>query len=485
MATSELRTEPETLGPPCDHELEQQILAWCLCQPEAMVWTAGNLQVGDFYYTVHQRIFREMLSLWREDPTGVTLGTLSAQMHEKTETEGLRFENLLEYCGGVEYLRALVWKWGSYTDMRGAQYVRGLGVRLRDLRRVRELRVAALEIVERIDREPGDAAGAIGMAQSRVTEIAHDQCLGTKLQEVSSVACAVTQWIDAERKRPPGVYGLRSGLAALDEPLQGLYAQRLVLVKGQTKFGKTTLCGQMVWQTAMAFRGQPEAGQILAFVLEGSKEAFLRRFVSWQSRVPSSLLKPGGYAVTNAANREAIAEALGLLPELPLQVTDTCPDITRIEAEIRNARMRGPLLGVLIDYGQLVTGGEGSNQERQYANIAERLQLLANEIDAPIVVPSQVTKRPDGSFAEKGATAWRDNCTLAIHVNRGEAQMGLHERLKSPRVDILCEAARDDAPFGLVTCYGAFSHYRLYDSERDYQEAIYHRGLPTSARTGD
>ena len=477
--------ELSELGPPSDDVLEQQILAWCLCQPEAMSWAAGNLQAADFYRMAHQRIFGGMLALYREAPTDVTLGTLAAHMHESTAQSGLRTENLLESCGGVEYLRAIVHDWASWADARGAHFARELGAKLRDLRRVRDLRVAALQIVEQIDREPGDAAGAIGMAQARITEIAHDQSLGTKLQEVASVACAVTQWIDAERKRPPGVYGLRTGLAALDGPLQGLYSQRLVLVKGQTKFGKTTLCGQMVWQTAMAFRGQSEAGQLLAFVLEGSKEAFLRRFVSWQSRVPSSLLKPGGYAMSNGDNREAIAEALGLLPELPLQVTDTCPDIARIEAEIRNARMRGPLLGVLIDYGQLITGGDGSNAERQYANIAERLQLLANEIDAPIVVPSQVTKRPDGSFAEKGATAWRDNCTLALHVNRGEAQMGLHERLQSPRVDILCEAARDDAPFGLATCYGAFSHYRLYDCERDYLEAMHYRGVSTSARAGD
>jgi replicative DNA helicase len=479
-------TDTTTLaGPPCDDGLEQQILAWCLCQPAAMAWAADNLQVADFYRTVNQRIFREMLTLYRESPTEVTLGFLATQMHERTEQEGARTVNLLEVCGGVEYLRAIVYNWASLVDGRGAQYVRGLGARLRDLRRVRDLRVAALEIVEQIDRAPGEVEVALGMAQTRVTEIAHDQPLGSKLQEVGEVACAVTQWIDAERKRPPGVYGLRSGLKGIDEPLQGLYAQRLVLVKGQTKFGKTTLCGQLIWQTAVDFLGQQEVGQMLAFVLEGSKEAFLRRFVSWQARVPSDLLKPGGYMRTNAADREVIARALGLLPELPLQVTDACPDITRIEAEIRNARMRGPLLGVLIDYGQLITGGEGSNQERQYANIAERLQLLANEIDAPIVVPSQVTKRPDGSFAEKGATAWRDNCTLALHVNRGEAQMGLHERLKSPRVDILCEAARDDAPFGLVTCYGAFSHYRLYDDERHYQEEMRYRHVSAPAGTGD
>jgi len=478
-------TDTTTLtGPPNDDGLEQQILAWCLCQSEAMAWAADNLQAGDFYYTVHQRIFREMLSLWREEPTGVTLGALSAQMHEKTETEGLRAVNLLEYCGGVEYLRAIVRDWASLVDGRGAQYVRGLGARLRDLRRVRDLRVVALEIVEQIDRAPGEVEVALGMAQTRITEIAHDQPLGSKLQEVGEVACAVTQWIDAERKRPPGVYGLRTGLAALDGPLQGLYSQRLVLVKGQTKFGKTTVCGQMLWQTAVDFLGDREAGQLLAFILEGSKEAFLRRFVAWQARVPSHLLKPGGYMRTAAADREAIASALGVLPELPLQVTDACSDITRIEAEIRNARMRGPLLGVLIDYGQLITGGEGSNPERQYANIAERLQLLANEVGAPIVVPSQVTKRPDGSFAEKGATAWRDNCTLALHVNRGEAQMGLHERLKSPRVDILCEAARDDAPFGLVTCYGAFSHYRLYDDERHYQEEMRYRHVSAPAGSG-
>lgn len=465
--------------PPQNLELEQQVLAWCLTEPVAMAWAVSNLRTPDFYRHTHQRLFAAICALWREAPAGVNVASASVHLHGQTEQVALERMNLLEYCGGMAYLRAITSEWSPYVDVRGAAHIERLGGQLRDLARLRDLQRTAVEIQEHIARAPGDAAGAIALAQQQVTSIAHGQALGSKLQDVSDVACEVGQWIDAERKQEAGVFGMRSGLASLDVPLQGLYSQRLVLVKGQTKFGKTTLCGQIVWETSLAFAGQ-DAGLILCIVLEGSKQAFLRRFVAWQARVDSRLLKPGGFAASTEQEKQDIREAIGMMHSLPLRVTDNCPDIGRIETEVRNARMRGDLLGVLIDYGQLITGGDGANQERQYANIAERLQRLSNEVGCPVIVPSQVTKHQDGSFGEKGATAWRDNCTLALHVNRGEAGMSLHERLQSKRVDIACEAARDDAPFGLVTCHGEFSCYRLHDTAPETHEEARKHGAYTS-----
>jgi hypothetical protein len=195
----------------------------------------------------------------------------------------------------------------------------------------------------------------------------------------------------------------------------------------------------------------------------------MRRFVSWQSDQPGWMLKRGGgEAYISEAQKKAIADAYAIMPRLPLEVTDSLHDIADIEAEIRNEAMRGKVAGVLVDYAQLVSGGRGDTQEQKLANVAERLQRLANEVETCIMLPSQVTVQQDGRVTEKGATALKHNCTLALHIVRGGPKDKDHERLLSPTVNIMCEATRDDEPFGKIECTGHFACYRLEGPKDDH-----------------
>lgn len=93
---------------PYDDAFEGQIVAWCLRSPEAMAWAASNLVPEDFYREVHQVLFREMVVLFRDEPEGVNVSTLAVHLHGKTRCWGHERTDLLDYCGGIEYLSALV-----------------------------------------------------------------------------------------------------------------------------------------------------------------------------------------------------------------------------------------------------------------------------------------------------------------------------------------------------------------------------------------
>lgn len=450
--------------------MEQRVLACMLDEGAALQWAARNLRTSDFYREVHQRIFSVLCEV-ADAYTSCDMARLADHLATKTVRIGPRVVNALEDSGGMAYLQCLRNSAIEAVTSRGPVRVQEWGDQLRDLARQRALLQFAADLRKQIVEAPTDAAAAIELAQRTVTEIGHEARIGSKLRGIGDVAEEVTLWIEGERKQAKGIYGMRTGIKPIDAALQGLYRQRLVLVKGETKFGKSTAAWQCVWETATTFIGHKGEYNILCFVLEGSEKATLRRFVSWYTRLPHRLLEPGGAEETTHDQEEAIHSAERIMRDLPITISDAVNDITGIESEVRNAAMRGPLLGVVIDYAQLVTGGTGENTERRYADIAERLQRLANEVGCPIIVPSQVTKRQDGSVTEKGATAWRDNCTLALHITRGEPGMSVAEKLKSPIVTIACEAARDDAPFGSVECVGAFDCYRITDKVTSQTDA--------------
>jgi len=412
-------------------------------------WMQSNLRGDDFYREAHRTIFEAMMATFREC-NRVDIALLAT---------ALRMSGQEEQCGGLEYLKAIARQHFEVTTSAGPSQVRLYGERLRAMTQTRALLRAAGLIERQIEAAPGDAPAAMEVAQREVAAALERNRMVTGLQTAQELGPGVRDHIEAEAARPRGVYGMRTGIRGIDRQLQGLSSQRLILVEGATKFGKTTFCGQTLFASLTC--GLP--GKALAFVLEGSTEAFLRRFVAWQSGVGSDRLRPGGQEKRMAWEHKLIQDAYVKLQELPLQVTSRVTDIGRIEAEVRNAAMAGPVWGVLVDHAQNVTGGQGENRERKLADVAERLQRLSNEIEAPILLPSQITQKDDGRIMAKGCSALEENCSLSLHVTRGKPGDPRWKRLQSREVVIACELSRDDEPFGEVDCYGQFECYRLWD----------------------
>jgi replicative DNA helicase len=451
--------------PPHDIDCEQRVLSCVLQAKAAAQWAATNLRVDDFYTEPHQGIFQAMLDAWQRH--GAADLTLTAN--------SLRGRGLLEQCGGAEYLMALlVEEMEAVTAERGPVKVQRYGAALRDMARSRRLLKAGWEILRVVNDNPGDADRIAEVAQRGVTQAIEAGSLATRVQAVADCAADVEAWLEAERAQPAGVYGMRLGIGSIDRHLGGLHQQRLVLVKGESKAGKTTLAAQAVWATVTAPDVQ---GPVLAFLLEGGTRPFLRRFIAWEAQVPRHLMGPGGRQRSTPEQTERIRAAYKRLPDLNLYCHDQVRDIGGIEAEVRNAAMRGPIAGVLVDYAQLVQvqGSRAQNDEGRYRDIAERLQVLANEVNAPIILPSQVTVQQTGEVTEKGARAFGDNCTLSLHIMRGEHGEAKYERMRSPILRVVCDASRDDEPFSPVRLRGDFASNRVdSEEEAEYTEAMDH-----------
>lgn len=448
----------EELGPlPHDTELEQNFLSLLFQSPseeavgqdlfnKTCSWAINNISEDDFYREPHKLIFSAIKNSYHI----VMRSDIVSIKHY------LRINNLLTQAGGDEYIDSIA----GLQAMSGISKAKHYANAIKKLARFRELYIASGEIQNEIAGLHGDISETYDKLSQRITSAIKLSDEARELEPIKDVSGGVISWIEEERRKEAGIYGLRCGIPTIDNALGGFYNQKLVLIKGQTKHGKTAFAGQIIFKSAIDLGH--DNGELLVFCLEGTKQAFLRRFVSWVTLLDNRLFKVGG---NNATEYQAaqIKRAYDLLPKLPMRITDEIKSIGKIEAEIRNAAMRGKVAGVLIDYAQLINGGEGVNQERQLANIAERLQSLANEINTAILLPSQVTIRNDGSITEKGATALRDNCTLCLHVERGEPKQQQYEKLTSPRMNVICEAARDDAPFGLVPCRFEGSCYRIYE----------------------
>ena len=442
--------------PPQDLDAEQATLGAMLLDGKACERAFGIVKQTDFYREAHGLIFLAMQNVQAMDEP-IDIITVASE---------LRRASHLEKVGGGEYLTALMNK--VPTSKHVQRYARIVF----EKSLLRQLISAGNEIQAVGYSNLSNVTEAVGDAQQAMAKVLDASRVNGGLEGMMSAAPGIIDWIETQREQQRGVYGLRSGISEIDNALQGFGNQRLVLVKGQTKHGKTAFCGQVVFASAVNM--DKDDGVILVFCLEGTQASFMRRFVTWYSRVESRHLRQGGYNSADDNQNSLVLAAYAKMIELPIQITDKVFDIADLENEIRGAALQGKVAGVLIDYAQLITGGKGDTNERKLANIAERLQRLANELSITILLPSQVTMQTDGRVTEKGATALRDNCTLCLHVVRGEGKMEQHERLQSPIMNILCEAARDDAPFGQVKCKFNGSCYRIEGELKDHNDNALH-----------
>ncbi|NQU10549.1 hypothetical protein HQ590_07160, partial [bacterium] len=351
--------------------------------------------------------------------------------------------------------------------------------RLRRMALARRMAQLGASVQERIGAAPDDLDGVVTGATSELREIIAHRAFRPGAAQVADYAGAFADDIARVRREAWGLSGMVFGIGALDNPLGGLGEQRFVLIKGQSKFGKTTLAGQVFFETGVRLMHNPgDDNPVLAvYMLEDTRDKFLRRYVCWRAGVTNNHLRRGGSAMTAPDEDRRIRQALEDLNRLPLRICDHLRDVEEIEADLRQIALDHRVVGVLVDTAQQirVSGRDSREQELSYA--ANRLVAVASELNTTIIAPSQVTIQVDGRHTEKHAQALREACTLSIEVERGEPGMPIHEKLKSPEVWLYCDAARDDAPLGTVKCHGDFARRRIYgDDEWQQLEQVRHGG---------
>lgn len=432
--------EPDEVSPALADQ-ERLVIGGMLGDAALRSWCLANVRATDFSVPGHRAIYETIGLLQAE--AGVVDPTLVAARLEA------RFPDL---SPGMLRL---------YAEMApNRETLRQHALALREAALAREVRKLGKRLTVSTE-----GRRALETAQVQLREIVSN-LQGTRTAEpVWDRAVEDIERSEMLRAQPYQLTGARFGIEEIDNAIRGISDQQLVLVKGQSGFGKTTLALQTVFETSVAYLGREDVVG-LVYLLEDMQFSVFRRFLQWDGFLPEAFVGDSGAQIRwgkDADDMERrLARSYARWPALPLRMTDQVNQLSDLEVDIRNHAMDRQVLFVLIDYAQRVRGGDGDNFTQRLEDCANRIANLAGEIGAPIIVPSQVTIQQDKRHTEKHATGWRDAASLVVEIERGKPGDPLHEQQQSSDVLVYCDKCRNKRPFKPVLCQSEFEFRRIY-----------------------
>jgi len=358
--------------PPVDIEAEKAVLGAILVDPVSLLSVMEILREDDFYLEQHRMIYGGCLALHQRGRTPDIL----------TLTDHLREEGLLDRVGGPVAVSALV---DALPDPENVRHYAGI---VFDKAVKRRLMEAARSILTTCSMDRGEARNAVEEAQRAVFRIA-EGTLGGGLVAAGKLADEEIDHLEKASTRNEVLTGIDTGYYRLNEMTGGFQDSDLIILAARPSMGKTSLAVNIA--THAALRGRKK---VAVFSLEMSSHQLVRRIISAEARINQKKLSTGYLGKTDWPR---IADVAQQLKEAELWIDDT-PGITVIElsAKARRLKQEHGLDLVMVDYLQLMAGsGRTSNRNEEVSAISRGLKGVAKELDIPLLVLSQLSRRPE------------------------------------------------------------------------------------------
>jgi replicative DNA helicase len=139
---------------------------------------------------------------------------------------------------------------------------------------------------------------------------------------------------------------------------------------------------------------------VAIFSLEMSKEQLVQRLISQTTRIPAQALRSGN---VKAEDWPKLVRGVAEVARAPIWIDDTAGvTLMEIRAKVRrlssqlNATGERPLALVVVDYLQLMIGGDArnrqENRQQEIAEISRGLKVLARDLDVPVLAIAQLSR---------------------------------------------------------------------------------------------
>jgi len=364
--------------PPADLEAERAVLGAILIDPVSLLNVMEILREEDFYLDQHRIIYGACLTL-QERGQAADLVTVTNHLHE---------ESLLERVGGPVAVSALV---DVPPDLGNVRHYANI---VFDKAVKRRLMQAARNILDTCSMDKGEAKEAVEEAQQAVYKIA-EGTLGGGLVSAARLTEEELEHLEKVSSRSEILTGVDTGIYRLNEMTGGLQASDLVILAARPSMGKTSLAVNIC--THAALRAQKK---VAIFSLEMSSHQLIRRIISSEARIDQKKLSTGYLARSDWPQISEIGEKL---KAADLWIDDT-PGITVVElsAKARRLKQEHGLDLVMVDYMQLMSGGDrASSRTEEVSAISRGLKGVAKELNVPLLVLSQLSRRPEQRGSDK------------------------------------------------------------------------------------
>lgn len=351
---------------PSDSSLEAAVLGALLLENQYLADVRGIITSTAFYDAVNAKIYEIVCRL---DDKGTTPDLVTVAQEAKTE--GI----------APAYVAGLTQAVGSGVE------VMNHARRLADLETRRRLILFAAELAARAQEGP-EAAEWAAKTLDQITGAA--LCVDTA-RPIGDVLAETLQ--DLERRQQAHqqgeCVGIPTGLPYLDRITGGWRGGQLIILAARPAMGKTAMA--LHFARAAASTGTP----VVVFSLEMPNTQLAGRMLVGASGTDATAFRAGDVTVEDWRRIEHGAAGLG---RLPIHLIDTASiSMPRIRALCRAMQRRGRCGMVVIDYLQLIAvpteEKRYGNREREVAEISRAAKLLAKELDVPVILLAQLSRK--------------------------------------------------------------------------------------------
>ncbi len=404
--------------PPQNIEAEEAILGAVLANPVCFNKVADMLTPASFYKPANKVIYDAIVELFNKNQA-IDIVTVSERLNENDK---------LELVGGRAYINDLAL---NVTTTANIEYYAKI---VQEKAIKRELINAGAEIVEMAyDNMPTEAT--LDNAEKLIFNIAQQKTT-SDLVSVKDLVLTSYEQISYRYEHRDELTGVPTGFYDLDNMTSGLQKSDLIILAARPSMGKTALALNIAQNVALKAQKT-----VAIFSLEMSKEQLVQRMLCSEAEVDTHKLKTGNM---HASDWEKLTIAMNHFADAPLYIDDK-PGATVMEvrAKCRRLAMERKEIGlVVIDYLQLMEGGNKEDRNQQISGISRGLKSLARELNVPVIALSQLSRavesRPDkhpmmSDLRESGAIEQDADIIMFIYrdeyynkentENRGKAEV--------------------------------------------------------------
>lgn len=366
---------------PQNEELERNVLGCCLAERNSCEVIMDMLLVTDFRSEANQTIYQSLINLKEK---GIAIDLLTCE-------DELKRMGRLDAIGGINYLTEV---FISVTSTANVEYY-GLLLQETAIRR---------EIIEQLTKYTSLAFGGEKYASELIFELVGKLELINRIREKpESIGDLYRKILDSGE-----IEGMKTGFSKLDQITNGLWGY-VVLAAGPGE-GKSVFSLNIARNVAM--RGIP----VILFSLEMKKAEIIFRLMSDEMSLSVRDVMANKYSMDKALR--------SYIPELPLHIFDDGSLTVDDMAAICKGLFKQQKGLIIIDYLQLLTGGNGrkfGTRENEVAYISRKIKQLQMDLDTPILALSQLSRDKQRKFyqlsdlRESGAIEQDANGVLFIY----------------------------------------------------------------------
>jgi replicative DNA helicase len=351
--------------------VEEIVLGSLLIDKDAFSVVVEVLRPDSFYKPGHGMIFEAMLHLFEQ----------SQPIDIVTVYEALNKSNQLDTVGGIGYLVDLSNKVSSSANLEYHARIIAQKFIQREL-----IRVSTTTITDSFE-DTKDVFDLLDEAESSLFEITQ-QNLNRSYEHLGSLAVKAQKEIEILSRREEGLRGVPTGFHELDRITSGWQKSDMIIIAARPGMGKTALTLALTRNAAVDHR-RPVA----FFSLEMSSMQLTQRLIAMESEISGSKLRNAQLAEYEWQQLHTTVEKLS---DVPIFVDDTpAINIFELRAKCRRLKMQHDIQLVVIDYLQLMSGGNDQkrgNREQEISSISRALKGMAKELDVPVIALSQLSR---------------------------------------------------------------------------------------------